>query len=198
MSNLVDRSNFKLNKVKLIKNGGLDIHYVAITTDEDGSVSEERTHTEKTATPLTSLTDCFRAAQEYVASVYNIDFMRQVVSQDKVPFEREHAELVETTYKLNILENLHVYGFTKSGRKKNVGCVISAKFKSPAGYVMAMNTHNIKFNSSAYGFEQELEELWAKLEHEVYNYVILNKYSTENVMWDGEGNPNDEIFPPEE
>jgi hypothetical protein len=178
-----DRSSFDLEKVKVIKGGGLEISYEV--EDMIGSEAYRDKDTKKsTKQPHPDLTQQLRLLIPMLARVYHFTFIREVINEPEFKAKPEQARFAERALQA-IMEKITVTGVSVSGMDEHRGIIIMGTFNGDVLNVrMSINSHRIKFNSTTYGFKEGLEEIITKLTSEVYEYLFENKQA-QLTMFDG-------------
>lgn len=74
-----------------------------------------------------------------------------------------------------MLKNIEVRGVSFSGQDDNVGVVLTGLFTVSNNQKTAINSPRLKFNTETFGFEEELEEIAANIETEVYAFLFKGK-----------------------
>ena len=74
-----------------------------------------------------------------------------------------------------MLKNIEVRGVSYSGQDDNVGVVLTGLFTVSNNQKTAINSPRLKFNTETFGFEEELEEIVADIENEVYAFLFKGK-----------------------
>lgn len=102
-----------------------------------------------------------------------------------------------------MLKNIEVRGVSFSGQDDNVGVVLTGLFTVSNNQKTAINSPRLKFNSETFGFEEELEEIAADIETEVYAFLFKGKKAqlelfganNEPNVEDDENEENNGLFP---
>ena len=77
-----------------------------------------------------------------------------------------------------------------SGQDDNVGVVLTGLFTVSNNQKTAINSPRLKFNTETFGFEEELEEIVANIETEVYAFLFKGKKAQLELFGaDGEPTP---------
>lgn len=71
--------------------------------------------------------------------------------------------------------NLDIHTVTLTGSGEKSGIVISAKLKVVSGNLVNLNTHNLFFSTSHYGFEEGIEDVSNRIADEVYKIIFESK-----------------------
>lgn len=170
------RESFDLEKVKVIKGGGLEISYEVEELIGQESYRDKDTK-KSTKQPHPDLTQQFNVLVPLLARVFHFTFIREVINEPEFKAKPEQGRFAERALQA-IMEKITVNGVSVSGQDENKGIIIMGTFNGDVLNVrMAINSHRIKFNSTTYGFEEGLEEIITKLTDEVYAYLFENKQS---------------------
>lgn len=165
--------DFTLLKVKLINGGGIEIHYK--TEDSDGTnIYVEDSTSKLTKIPHPDLTTKLKAAVPYIAQVWGLTVFKTVVADKNFQATKPQVKLTEKAV-LALMEQIKVTGISLSGKGENKGVIITGTKTADSKMVMAMNSHRIKFGTSTWGFEAELEDLCKFIEEECYLYLYDGK-----------------------
>lgn len=73
-------------------------------------------------------------------------------------------------------ENIIVTGIGIAGKEENKGCVITGEYITISGQPTKIASPRIKFLEQYYGFENELADIAANIESEVYEYLFNGKH----------------------
>ncbi len=181
--NKPSRDGFTLIKVKLIKGGEIEIHYKSEESDNDTSIYLEDSTSKLTKVPHPDLTSKLAAAIPYLAKVWSQTVFQTTVNEKDFQATKPQKELAKKAVHA-LIEQITVTGIALSGKNDNKGVIITGTKKADSGMVMAMNSHRIKFGTSSWGFETELEDLCDIIEEEVYLYLYDGKASQQEMFTD--------------
>lgn len=195
MTNKVEKANFKLSKAKVIRGGGLDIHFTTITKNGN-EVYEEDLHVKCVRTPHPDLMACIHALKPVVARVVGITNAQTVVNSREFGASKGQADMIGAATKHQI-ESLEISGVTITGDKEKKGVIITALITAENKQKMCINTHKILLAGSSYGFEEELEDTISELESEVYEYYYNGK-EPQMSIFDGESDEMPDVDDPAE
>ena len=73
------------------------------------------------------------------------------------------------------MQNITVIGVSWSGEGDKRAIVISCKYKSVPGQIVALNTPRILLATEKLGIEEDCEEITNRLRQEVYEYIFEGK-----------------------
>jgi len=179
------RGSFKLEKVKTIKGGGLEISYEV--EDVIGSEAyHDKDNKKSTKVPHPDLTSQLNLLIPMLARVYHFTFIRDVISDSEFKAKPEQSRFAEKALQ-EIMERIKVTGVAISGQDENKGIIITGTFNcDQVNIKTAINSHRIKFNSTTYGFEEGLEEIVTKLTDEVFEYLFEGKQAQLEIFHDGD------------
>ena len=93
----------------------------------------------------------------------------------KRPISRHPKSKVSRDFADEMLKNIEVRGVSFSGQDDNVGVVLTGLFTVSNNQKTAINSPRLKFNTETFGFEEELEEIAADIETEVYAFLFKGK-----------------------
>lgn len=180
------KSSFKLGKVKLVKDGGLDVVF-QVEEQIGQEVYTEKYHTESTKDIHPDLIKAISGMKTIMARVYHMNFFRMLMTNDEFNATPEQSEIAEKLYQ-EILAKIRITGLSLSGQDANEGVVISGTFTADTNQKMAINSHRIKFTDTKYGFEEDLEITTDEIKEEVYAFLFENKRAQLSLF----GNDDDE------
>lgn len=167
------KEKFSLSKVKLLKYGGLDVHYEV--TEVIGNESyTNKYHVESAKDIHPDLRDCFDRLRPIMGRIFNITSFLSMVETSDFKATKKQSEL-SRDFADEILKNIEVRGVSFSGQDDNVGVVLTGLFTVPNNQKTAINSPRLKFNTETFGFEEELEEIAADIENEVYAFLFKGK-----------------------
>lgn len=204
------KESFKLSKVKLIKDGGLDCHF-EVEEVSGQEVYLEKYHTESSKDLHPDLSSKFLELKPILARIYHLSFFRDIIQKPDFKATAKQSQFAEKFYQ-EILSRINVTGVAISGQDKNEGIIITGTFKADTNQIMAINSHRIRFVDTKYGFEENLEILVDEIKEEVFAFLFENKRAqlslfdqpeatkTEKIIFDGKaaaagaGNEKDDEF----
>lgn len=164
---------FALSKVKTLKGGGLDVHYEVTETIGDESYTNKY-HVESAKDIHPDLRDCFNRLRPIMGRIFNITSFLSIVETPDFKATQKQNEL-SRDFADEMLKNIKVRGVSFSGQNDNVGVVLTGSFTVLDNQKTAINSPRLKFNTKAFGFEKELEEIAADIETEVYAFLFKGK-----------------------
>lgn len=163
---------FALSKVKMLKDGGLDVHYEVTETIGNESYTNKY-HVESAKDIHPDLRECFDRLRPIMGRIFNItSFLSMIEANFKATkVQQEMAR----NFANEMLQNIDVRGVSYSGQDDNVGVVLSGVFTVSNNQKVAINSPRLKFNTITFGFEEELEDITATIETEVYAFLFKGK-----------------------
>lgn len=164
---------FKLSKVKLIKDGGIACDY-EVEEVVGSEVYNNKYHTESAKLEHPDMRNCFEELKPIIARIYHLTFFKSLMETPEFDATKMQKDLAIVAF-AEVMEKVDVTGISLSGEDENVGVVITGTFTADSNQKMAINTHRIRIEDDRYGFEQEMEEVIAKIEKEVYAYLFEDK-----------------------
>lgn len=164
---------FALSKVKILKGGGLDVHYEVTETIGDESYTNKY-HVESAKDIHPDLRDCFNRLRPIMGRIFNITSFLSIVETPDFKATQKQNEL-SRDFADEMLKNIKVRGVSFSGQNDNVGVVLTGSFTVLDNQKTAINSPRLKFNTKVFGFEKELEEIAADIETEVYAFLFKGK-----------------------
>lgn len=164
---------FALSKVKILKNGGLDVHYEVTETIGNESYINKY-HVESTKDIHPDLRDCFDRLRPIMGRIFNITSFLSMVKTSDFKATKKQNEL-SRDFVDRMLKNIEVRGVSFSGQDDNVGVVLTGLFAVSNNQKTAINSPRLKFNTKTFGFEEELDKIVADIETEVYAFLFKGK-----------------------
>lgn len=164
---------FALSKVKILKGGGLDVHYEVTETIGD-EIYTNKYHVESAKDIHPDLRDCFNRLRPIMGRIFNITSFLSIVETPDFKATQKQNEL-SRDFADEMLKNIKVRGVSFSGQNDNVGVVLTGSFTVLDNQKTAINSPRLKFNTKVFGFEKELEEIAADIETEVYAFLFKGK-----------------------
>ena len=163
---------FALSKVKMLKDGGLDVHYEVTETIGNENYTNKY-HVESAKDIHSDLRECFDRLRPIMGRIFNItSFLSMIEANFKATkVQQEMAR----NFANEMLQNIDVRGVSYSGQDDNVGVVLSGVFTVSNNQKVAINSPRLKFNTITFGFEEELEDITATIETEVYAFLFKGK-----------------------
>lgn len=181
---------FSLDKVKLIKGGGLDVHYtVSIALGEE--VYNDKYHIESAKDIHPDLRKLFESLDVIVARTFGLtSFLSCVESPDFKATAKQKQDARD--FALKLLDRIEIKGITFNGQDDNVSVIITSMLGAAGDdrgdkIASVINTPKLRYSTEKYGFESELEEIAGSIEREVYEYIFNGK-KTQQELFTGETN----------
>ena len=176
---------FSLAKVKLLKDEGLSAQYEVVETIGTESYTNDfEIESPKDIHP--DLRECFERLRPIMARIFNVTSFLSLVEGKDFGASKSQTEAARN-FADEILKNIEIRGISYSGTGDNVGVVITGLLTVANNQKVAINSPRIKFTSITFGFEEELEEIAADIENEVYAFLFEGKKAqTELFGADGE------------
>lgn len=182
------KNAFALSKVKTLKDGGLDVHYEVTETIGNESYTNKY-HVESAKDIHPDLRDCFDRLRPIMGRIFNITSFLSMVETSGFKATKNQIELSRALAD-EMLKNIEVRGMSFSGQDDNVGVVLTGLFTISNNQKIAINSPRLKFNTETFGFEEELEEIAAYIETEVYAFLFKGKKAQLELFGaDGESAP---------
>lgn len=164
---------FALSKVKILKGGGLDVHYEVTETIGNESYTNKY-HVESAKDIHPDLRNCFDRLRPVMGRIFNITSFLSMVETSDFKATKKQSEL-SRDFADEMLKNIEVRGVSFSGQDDNVGVVLTGLFTVSSNQKTAINSPRLKFNTETFGFEEELEEIVADIENGVYAFLFKGK-----------------------
>lgn len=184
------KENFSLSKVKLLKGGGLDVHY-EVTEVIGNEIYVNKYHIQSVKDIHPSLSHLFTVLRPIMAHVLNMTSFKTLIDDPNFEATKQQKEIAYR-FADGLLDDIEVKGVTLSGKGENVGVVLSGLFEIFDCKDTAINTPRLKFNDDTFGFEGELENIVFCIENEVYAFLFEGKKAQLELFGaDGETNEND-------
>lgn len=182
--------NFSLSKVKLVKNGGIDVHYEVTETIGNESYTNKY-HVESAKDIHPDLRKLFNRMRPIMARLFNItSFLTLVETEDFKATKKQKQDA--RNFADEATGNIEVRGVSFSGSDDNVGVVLTGLFTFSNGQKAAINSPRLKFDLFTFGFEDELEEICEDIETEVYAFLFKGKKAQLELFGDTTAEPDDE------
>lgn len=164
---------FALSKVKMLKDGGLDVHYeVTETVGNESYVNKYHVESVKDIHP--DLRNCFNRLRPIMGRIFNItSFLSMVETEDFKSTKSQQEKARE--FADEMLKNIEVRGISYSGKDDNVCVVLTGLFTVSNNQKTAINSPRLKYSTETFGFEEELEDIAADIEREVYAFLFKGK-----------------------
>lgn len=167
--------SFLLSKVKIVKDGGLDVHYeVTETVGNESYINKYHVESVKDVHP--DLLKLFKRMRPIMARLFNVTSFLSMVETDEFEATKKQKDLARE-FGDEATNNIEVRAVSYSGSGDNVGVVLTGLFTFSNGQKAAINSPRLKFDIFSFGFEDELEEICQEVEKEVYAFLFKNKHA---------------------
>lgn len=167
--------SFSLSKVKIVKDGGLDVHYeVTETVGNESYINKYHVESVKDVHP--DLLKLFKRMRPIMARLFNVTSFLSMVETDEFKATKKQKDLARE-FGDEATNNIEVRAVSYSGSGDNVGVVLTGLFTFSNGQKAAINSPRLKFDIFSFGFEDELEEISQEVKKEVYAFLFKNKHA---------------------
>lgn len=182
------KEKFSLSKVKLLKDGGLDIHFeVTEVVGNESYTNKYHVLSAKDIHP--DLRKLFKDLCPIMGRVFNITSFKSMIATPDFKATKKQIEIADS-FANECLGNIEVKGVSLSGQDDNVGVVLTGLFTVSNNQKTAINTPRMKYAVETFGFEEELENIVCDIENEVYEFLFDGKRAQMDLFGaDGELNP---------
>lgn len=167
--------SFSLSKVKIVKDGGLDVHYEVMET-VGNEIYINKYHVESVKDVHPDLRKLFKRMRPIMARLFNVTSFLSMVETDEFKATKKQKDLARE-FGDEATQNIEVRAVSYSGSGDNVGVVLTGLFTFSNGQKAAINSPRLKFDIFSFGFEDELEEICQEVEKEVYAFLFKNKHA---------------------
>lgn len=182
---------FSLSKVKLLKDGGLDVHYeVTEVVDNESYINKYHVLSAKDIHP--DLRNLFNDLRPIMGRIFNITSFKTLMETPDFKATKKQTEIAESFAK-ECLNNIEVRGVSLSGQDDNVGVVLTGLFTVSNNQKTAINTPRLKYNAETFGFEERLETIVQGIEEEVYAFLFKGK-KAQLELFGADGEANDLVY----
>lgn len=164
---------FKLSKIKKIKNGGMEIDW-EMRRSTDNENYEIPSNIKNPVIPHPDLVSLFDKLKPFVARIYNWTLVREIVKNREFKATPDQSKLLEN-YVQEMIGKITISGISVSGEDQHAGVIITAVFEHEVNSKSAINGHRIRFSSNVYGFEDEIREICESIERESFEYLYEDK-----------------------
>lgn len=173
-------SQFELNKVKLIKNGGLEaIYNITEIVGNETFTNEYHVKVVKDVHP--DLMQCFKELRPIMARMFNLtSFLTIAESNEFDATDEQKAKARE--YAEELIDNIEVRGVTYHGTAESLKVILTGLYRFQDGMKSAINTPNILTAEDKYGFEEKLDTIVTKIENEVYQFLFKGKRAQQELF----------------
>ena len=166
-------SSFYLSKVKVIAEGGLDVHF-EVEEVCGQEVYRETYHLSSGKGIHPDLQNLFDKLKPIMARIYHWSFFKTVMDTPEFKATKNQKQIANEAFQ-EVINKIRVTGVSLSGKDDNVGIVLTGTFTADSNQKMAINSHRMKFSDDRYGFEEEMEKIVSDIESEVYKFLFKNK-----------------------
>lgn len=185
------KEKFSLSKVKLLKGGGLDVHYeVTEVVGNESYTNKYHVLSAKDIHP--DLRNLFNDLRPIMGRVFNITSFKTMMATPEFKATKEQTDIAES-FADECLNNIEVRGVSLSGQDDNVGVVLTGLFTVPNNQKTAVNSPRLKYNTETFGFEEELENIVCDIENEVYAFLFKEK-KAQLSLFGADGEANDLVY----
>lgn len=182
---------FALSKVKLLKDGGLDVHYeVTEVVGNESYTNKYHVLSAKDVHP--DLRNLFNDLRPIMGRVFNITSFKTLMETPDFKATKNQKEIAENFAK-ECSNNIEVRGVSLSGQDDNVGVVLTGLFTVSNNQKTAINTPRLKYNTETFGFEERLETIVQGIEEEVYAFLFKGK-KAQLELFGADGEANDLVY----
>lgn len=186
-----NEKSFVLSKVKLVKDGGLDVHYEV--TEVSGNESyTNKYHVESAKDIHPDMRKCFERLRPIMGRIFNITSFLSVIESTDFKANKKQQDFARG-YADEVLKNIEVRGVSLSGQDDNVGVILTGLYTVYNNMKTAINSPRIKLSSVSFGFEEELEDILSEIESEVYLFLFKGKRAQLSLFGD-DGEPTPEAY----
>lgn len=167
------KEKFSLAKVKLLKDGGLDVHFeVTEVVGNESYTNKYHVLSAKDIHP--DLRKLFKDLCPIMGRVFNITSFKSMIATPDFKATKKQIEIADS-FANECLGNIEVKGVSLSGQDDNVGVVLTGLFTVSNNQKTAINTPRMKYAVETFGFEEELENIVCDIENEVYEFLFEGK-----------------------
>ena len=169
-----NKANFSLEKVKLTKTGGLDVHY-SVNEKLGTEIYSNKYHIMSSKDVHPDLRKLFCKLNPIVARVFNLQSFMTEVIEDSVFDASEMQKSIARDYAEACVDRISVRGISISGKDENQGVTIAGVYETDELIKTSICTPKINYATEVFGFESELEDIVFDIEDEVYQYLFEGK-----------------------
>ena len=185
------KEKFSLSKVKLLKDGGLDVHFeVTEVVGNESYTNKYHVLSAKDIHP--DLRKLFKDLCPIMGRVFNITSFKSMIATPDFKATKKQIEIADS-FANECLGNIEVRGVSLSGQDDNVGVVLTGLFTVSSNQKTAINTPRMKYAVETFGFEEELENIVCDIENEVYEFLFDGKRAQMD-LFGADGDPNPLVF----
>lgn len=182
---------FALSKVKMLKDGGLDVHYeVTEVVGEESYTNKYHVESAKDIHP--DLRVLFDRLKPIMGRIFNITSFLSMMETAEFKATKKQQDTARE-FADEMLDNIEVRGVSLSGIGDNVGVVMTGLLSVTNFQTVVINSPRLKFNKEVFGFEEELESVVTDIEREVYAFLFKGKKAQMD-LFGADGEPNPMVF----
>ena len=179
MKQIPSKENFNLKKAKYNPDKGVFEAKFDFAIIKDGKHHVESDSPVSTVIPSESLINCYRNLKPYFIRIMGWNKLSGIMNSANTPAS-EKTKLKNVEKFINqehsqFMSDLVIIGVTWSGTDEKEAIIITAKYKTALGGVVAINTPRIVLSQSKLGIEENCEEIAIDLRDEVYDYIFNGK-----------------------
>lgn len=177
-----DQDNIQLSKVKLVKGGGLEVHYTE--TVREGDITDKVNWiTKNTINPHPDLVKKVNELKDYLARCYGFNGIKVLMDSKQLkPAEQKAFGSVSTLIYAMVKETMKKIDITGvaiageiDGEKDKRSVVITGTMLQENNVKTALNSPRLKMNQDLFKFESDVKIIIDDLEDEVFAYLFENK-----------------------
>ncbi len=196
-----DQDNISLSKVKLIKGGGLEVHYTESV--RDGDITDKLSFAVKnTINPHPDLVKKIEALKDYLARCYGFNGINVLMDSKQLkPAEEKAFDKVRNLIDVMVKETMKKIDITGvsingeiDGEKDKRSVVISGTMLQENNAKTALNSPRLKMNQDIFKIESDVKIIIDDLEDEVFLYLFENKKAQLALFDEPEPEPLGENF----
>lgn len=175
INTIPSESNFTLNKVKLVKNGGLDVHFEVVEVFGDETYTNKY-HIESAKDIHPDLAKQFQMLRPIMGRIFNRDSISYLSMVERGCFNASKADVdYVRNFVRKVSENIEVNGVSISGKDENIGVILTGLYTVSDDMQTCIRSPKIKLNKNRFGFEQDLYDILGMIESEVYAFLFKGK-----------------------
>lgn len=175
---------FSLEKVKLVSDGGLDVHFELI--DVEGNLTfTDKNHKTSNKEPHPDLVTKIKALKPILAELWGYHAVKILTGAEKFKGSHEQQEAGKREY-LEQLKKIEVTGIILYGKGTDLQVKITGKRQIYKKIYLPMLSSKIKLSDTIFGFEGDLEEIVEEIRKEVYEYLFNGKQAQLSLFGDKE------------
>ena len=180
----IEKESFRLEKVRLTKDGGLDVHYVR--NYKEGALSyTDREHIESTKDPHPDLVTKISTLKPILAKMWGYADPKIIVENEKFKATPDQIERIKRLYNEQ-LQKIEVTGIVVRGEGEKMVVNITGKRKIEGKIAQPLNSPRIALEQKLYGCENDIEDLVPEIKDEVYQYLFEGKCANPTLFGDAE------------